>query len=81
MKSLDECFKYEPEIKRLTKANSLLVGTRVIYIVKKNHKGQANRFYIAYDYKTKVQLAFNTDKEALKEFLLFMEEDIERVFI
>ena len=66
---LSKCFRYEPEIKRLTKANSIAVNGRVLYIVKKFYNGDASRLYACYDYKTKIQLAFHEDKDMLIEFM------------
>jgi hypothetical protein len=63
------CFKYEPPIKRLTKSNCITADSRVIYIVKKDYKGNASKLYIAYDYVTKIQIAFHKDKEFLIKFL------------
>lgn len=57
-----------------------MVGKRVVYMVKKTHEGKPSRFYIAYDFKTGIQLCFSEDKECLKEFLLSKEEDIENIF-
>ena len=69
MKPLDECWTYEPEIKRLTKANSFIADGRVIYICKKDHKGKALRMYVAYDSSTKIQLVAHHDKEEVIRFL------------
>jgi len=69
MISLDKCFRYEPEIKRLTKASSFIADGRVIYITKKDHQGKPIVLYAAYDYKTRVQLAFMDNKEKLIEFI------------
>ena len=69
MIELNKCFKYSQPISKLTKANSILVDERVIYIVKKDHTGKACGLYIAYDYETKIQLAFNKKKDELIEYL------------
>ncbi|MGB1226456.1 MAG: hypothetical protein ACPG9K_01080 [Poseidonibacter sp.] len=69
MLDLEDVAKYQPEIKRLTKANSLVVKDRVIYIVKKDHTGKAIHMYNAYDYKTKYQLACFKKKDELINFL------------
>lgn len=66
---LEQCFRYEPKITRLTKANSFTHQGKVIYVVKKESNGKAYGIYIAYDYKTKVQLGFNRDKNWLIEFI------------
>lgn len=66
---LKDCFRYEPEIKRLTKSNSFIHQGRVIYIVKKENTGKAFGLYVAYDYKTKVQLAFHKNKDDLIDFI------------
>lgn len=69
MNEVSSCEKYEPKIKKLTKANSLVINERVIYICKKDHTGKASKLFVAYDYETKIQLAFNKDKDILIEFL------------
>lgn len=71
---IDKCFRYEPEIKRLTKASSCIASGRVIYIAKKDYTGKASKLYVAYDYKTKIQLAFNTNKDKLIEYI--QEKDL-----
>jgi len=70
--------KYEPEIKKLTKSNSLLVNGRLFYIVKKDNKGKASKYYVVYDYETKIQLGFFFDKETIEEKLItiFKKENI-----
>jgi hypothetical protein len=70
MLDTEKCFKYEPEIKRVTKANSLMVDGRVVYIVKKDHTGKSICLYVAYDKETKIQLGYNEDKQALINYLL-----------
>ena len=69
MKKIYDCFKYEPEIKRLTKANSFTHEGRVIYIVKKTPEGKASKAYVAYDHATKILLMSHPDKEYLIEFI------------
>ena len=64
-----DCFKYQPEIKKLTKANSIMVDERVIYIVKKDHTGKTATMYFAYDYTTRIQLVHKKNKDALIEYL------------
>jgi len=63
--------KYKPDIGKLTKANSTVADGRVIYIVKKDSEGKSGKFipYVAYDYKTRVQLTFDFDKSKLIERL------------
>lgn len=68
-KSLDDCFKYEPDIKRLTKANSFTHEGRVIYIVKKTPEGKASKAYVAYDHATKILLMSHLDKDFLIEYI------------
>lgn len=65
----DECFKYEGEIKRLTKANSFVADGRVIYVVKKDYTGKTSKMFIAFDEATKVQLFAHYDKDVLINFL------------
>ena len=69
MKQLDECWKYEPEIKRLTKSNSFVADGRVIYVVKKQYDGKSIKMYVAYDSSTKIQLVAHHDKEEVIKFL------------
>jgi hypothetical protein len=76
MYSKEQCFKYSGDIKKLTKANSTIVGNRVIYIVKKDHEQKTSKLYIAYDYKTKIQLAYNSEKDKLIEYLNKRKEDL-----
>ena len=67
---IEDCFRYQPDIKRLTKSNSFIHNGRVIYLVKKDHEGKAMKnHFVAYDYKTKIQLAFMTNKDKLIEFI------------
>ena len=63
MRAKEDCCVYEPEIKKVTKANSFLAGGRVIYICGRDHEGKdvkwtkrtgvkkptPKTFYIAYD--------------------------------
>jgi len=69
MLSLDDCYKYEPEIKRVTKANSFLASGRVVYIVKKNSQGKTLKVFNAYDKESKVLLMSHWDKEKLIKFI------------
>ncbi len=69
MRALADCYIYEPEIKRITKANSFMAGGRVIYIVKKDSMGKAMKIYSAYDKESKVLLGANWDKEFLIAFI------------
>ena len=69
MKDVEECWKYEPEIKRMTKTNSFIADGRVIYVVKKDYTGKTIRMYVAYDSSTKVQLCAHHDKDELIRFV------------
>ena len=69
MRTLDECEKYQPEIKRMTKANSFIADGRVVYVVKKDHIGKTVGTYVAYDSHTKVKLAAHYDKDTLIKYL------------
>ena len=69
MKINSKFLRYEPSIKRLTKANSNIINNRVIYIVKQNCLGNNIKMFMAYDYKTKIQLYGHFDKDSLIEFL------------
>lgn len=65
MRTIEECFRFQGEIKRLTKANSVIIGGRAVYIAKKNHLNKAIKYFSAFDYKTKVLLSVNLTKEDL----------------
>ena len=81
MIDLKDCQKYQPEIKRLTKANSFsyefsgyvdkefIEFSRVIYIVKKDITGKAIKLFVAYDYATKIKLSAHWDKDILIEYI------------
>ena len=70
MRPLEECYKYEPEIKRMTKTNSFIADGRVIYVVKKDHTGKTlPKTYVAYDSHTKVKLAAHWDKDKLIRYI------------
>ena len=69
MRELDDCWKYEPDIKRVTVSNSFIADGRVIYIVKKEHTGKSIKLFVAYDKATKVQLAAHWDKEVLISYI------------
>ena len=70
MLPLDECAKYEPDIKRMTKANSFIADGRVIYVAKKDETGKTlSVIYVAYDSSTKVKLAAHWCKDTLIRYL------------
>lgn len=77
MLDLKECFRLSPEAllnengkpKRLDARNSIVINGRIIYITKSDNEGKASLFYVAFDYKTRVQLGFNSDKDFLIEYL------------
>ncbi len=70
MKNPIDCFRYEPEIKRLTKANSTIINGLMVYMVKKSHDGKSSSpLYCAYDYRSKILLHFDSDKSKLVNFL------------
>ena len=69
MRDLEDCYRYQPEIKRMTKTNSFIADGRVIYVVKKDHTGKSVKMYVAYDSSTKVQLAAHHDKDELIRFI------------
>lgn len=54
---------------KLTKANSRIINTRLVYISKKDYTGTNTKVYIAFDYATKIQLGFASDKDKLVEML------------
>lgn len=69
MRIKEDCFVYEPEIKRMTKANSFIAGGRVCVVVKKNPEGKAIKGFNAYDKDSKILLAHHHDKEYLIKYL------------
>lgn len=81
MIALSNCFKYEPKISRLTSANSIIVGSRVIYITKKDHTGKTTSSFIAYDYETKIQLAWHKNKDDLIAYLNKKEKEINELVL
>jgi len=70
MLAIEDCYKYEPEIKRLTKSNSFLASGRVIYVVKKEPNGKTSKSYQAYDHESKVLLGSHYDKDFLISFIV-----------
>ena len=70
------CFRWQPIFPRLSDVNSLFVDNRVIYIAKKNYTGKDSNLYIAYDYKTRIQLAFHKNKDELIEYLKDKKLDV-----
>lgn len=66
---IESCYRYTGIITKLTKTNSFIHNGRVIYIAKKDHEGKPYGLYIAYDYKTKIQLAFGKTKDFVIEFI------------
>lgn len=64
---------------KLSKPNSVIVGDRIIYISKKNHKGKTTGMYIAFDYETKIQIAFHKDKDELINYLKSIDKDLKDV--
>jgi hypothetical protein len=69
MRNKEDCFIYEPDIKRVTKANSFIAGGRTVYVVKKSPEGKALKGYAVYDKDTKILLAYHWDKEYLIKYL------------
>ena len=69
MIDVDKTFRAEFDFGKLTKANSIVINTRVVYISKKDCTGTNTKTYIAFDYLTKIQLGFSTNKEKLIEML------------
>ena len=69
MRAVEDCFVYQPDIKRVTKANSFVASARTIYICKKDTEGKAMKVFNAYDKETKVLLASHWDKEFLMNYL------------
>lgn len=86
MRAIEDCSAYEPDIKKVTTANSFVASGRVVYIVakysngkdskyrskEKNKKGdnKQKNYYYAYDRETKIQLGGHWDKEYLINFLI-----------
>jgi len=69
MKDIEDCFVYEPEIKRLTKTSSFVAGGRILYITKKSPEGKPIKGFNAYDKDTKILLAHHSDKDYLIKYL------------
>lgn len=63
------CHRYSLPMPKLSKVNSFIIDDRVIYVTKSDYLGKTSRLYIAYDYETKIQLAFNINKDELIEYL------------
>ena len=80
MVKLDNCIKYELDFSKPTRSNSVVIGDRVIMIMKRDELGKTIKFFIAYDYKTKRILAWNNDKDKLIKFLVDRESDIRVTF-
>lgn len=80
MLPLNRCNKYELDFSKPTKSNSVVIGNRTIIINKKDKDGLSVKCYVAWDYKSKIQLAFSDDKDKLILFLLGKESDIEEIF-
>jgi hypothetical protein len=70
--------RYEPEISKITKANSVLVNNRLFYIIKKDEDGKACKAYCVYDYETRIKLGFFWDKTTIVDNLkkIFKEKNI-----
>ncbi len=62
--------------KRLTKANSVMFGDTIFYIAKKNYDEKPIKIYSAYTYPEGICVAWNQDKEALKDWV---ETNIDRI--
>ena len=69
MNNIEDCCRYSLPIKKLTKANSAVINGRVVYIVKKGCDGKPAPWFCSYDYKTKVMLYFDENREVLIEKL------------
>ena len=80
MKSLifNKVLRYKEELSKPTKANSFIHMGRVIILLGKDVDGKALKVksgvksktaYIAYDYKTRLQLAYHYDKDFLKDYI------------
>ena len=69
MLNLEDCYKYQSDIKRVTKANSFIASGRVIYIVKKSAEGKSLKIYVAYDRETKIQLLAHWNKDKLIRYI------------
>jgi hypothetical protein len=67
--AVEDCFIYQPDIKRVTSANSFIAGGRTVYIVKKDSTGKSIKIYNAYDKDTKTQLSSHWDKDILIKYL------------
>jgi len=54
---------------KVTKANSFIINNRIIYVTKKDSTGNQCSLYIAFDYKSGIQLGFSSSKEKLCKML------------
>lgn len=69
MIAVEDTEKYQPEINRLTKANSFIASGRVVYVAKKTPDGKTTKSYCAYDVESKVLLGCHWDKVFLINFM------------
>ncbi len=69
MLNVENISKAEFDFGKITKANSSVINGRLIYISKKDSSGNQTKIYIAFDYESKIQLGFYSDKEKLIDML------------
>jgi hypothetical protein len=85
MKDVNDCYKYNGEFSKATKANSFVADGRIVMILKKDYIGKTSSIHIAYDSFTKVQLMAHHDKDILIKYLQTKDlsvlgEDTTRLF-
>lgn len=69
---------YGGNIPKLTKANSVTINDRVVWITNKNETGKTTITYIGYDYLTKIKLGVCIDgREGLISYL--EKQDFSRI--
>ena len=70
------CGEFQGTLPKPTAKNSIVVGGRVITLIKKDYDGKASPIYSAYDYKTRKLLIWGYTRELLVEILFMLEDKI-----
>ena len=61
--------RFSNDIPKLTKANSVVIQGRVVWITKKDERGTTSKVYLAYDFKTKIKLGVGLNKASLISYI------------
>lgn len=83
MRDLEDCYKYQPELPKLTKGNSFMVSGRVVFMVGKDYMGKDLKIrvksntdkpkyktaYNIYDKESRIQLYYHHDKDTAIKFV------------